>query len=384
MSDADKATDENEPTQTDIRDQRIAKLEEKVRTLTEKLDQQSSGGGSSVTRRQTLGLLGGGALLGAAGTASAQPGRNGGRPGAADKHDHSGEYDTSRRLGQAATVEDRDIVTSGPIQIWVDPDGDDGAVGTENAPVASLQEALDRLPYILAHPADIVLTSGTTENPTVHDTGVGVISAMHTSVYSGYQEARDYFDNSTGMNVAIRSESGNPNDTILHGDYFLSFAFLGNSPLNVGIENLTVDAGVQNYGGVFGLNDCVLRGSPEFDILFAGYAGNTYATRCEITAPIVTTDSAGAVTGLNGCIVDSGTRTSSVGEQAVMMSTDAVMAATNNRIDAADAILQQYQSGVTVFIKGGEINVPYFGEGAIGFIVTQDNIYHPAAPNGII
>jgi hypothetical protein len=361
MSNIGNMTDEH--SEIDQLKQRIAALEEQNERIRTQLDQQQEHELPNVTRRQTLaGLMGGGALFGMTGVASAQSGGNGG----------------------GNSVEDRDIVSTDPIQIWVDPNGDDDAAGTDGAPIASLQEALNRLPYILAHPVDIVLTSGTVENPTVHDTGYGVISSMHISTYSGNNEARDYFDNATGMNVAIRGESENPEKTILYGDYFQSFSFLGNSPLNVGMKNLTVDSGVQNYGGVFGCNDCVLRGSPELDILFAGYAGVTYATRCEITAPIVTTDSAGAVTGLNGCTVESGARTSSVGEQAVLMSTGAIMAATDNGIEAADAILQQYQSGTIVYINGGDINIPHFGEGAIGMIITQENIYHPAAPGGII
>jgi uncharacterized small protein (DUF1192 family) len=399
MNDTDDTTYEQPG--IDHLEQRIAALEDENERIRIQLDQQRESGLSNVTRRQALGgLLGGGALFGAAGTASADPPSGAGGPPFADEdHDHSGDV-----LGKGEPVEsitahtfhdqpyiqekndgiaDRDIVSAGPIQIWVDPDGDDNAAGTEDAPVASLQEAINRLPYILAHPVDIVLTSGTPENPTVHDTGNGVISGIHVSVYSSDQEGKRYFDGATSLNVAIRSESGNPKDTVLYGDYFQSFAFLGNSVLNVGFKNLTIEAGVQSYGGVFGCLDCILKGSPELGILFAGYSGVTYATRCTITAPVVTTDSGGAVTGLNNCTVDPGVRTAAVGERAVMASAD-TETATDNQIEAADAILRQYQSGVTIYIKGGDIKIPYFGEGAIGIIITLENTYHPAAPDGII
>ena len=398
---------------TDTLEQRIAALEEGVAALEERNEELTNeneriktqlGRGSglpNVTRRRALAGLVGGALLGATGTASADSG-NGkdGPPFADDGHDHSGDS-----LGEESPVEridsetvaasrfhsdplvqdensgvvDRDVVSAEPLQIWVDPDGDDGADGTEGSPIASLQEALNRLPYILAHPVDIVLTSGTAADPIVHDTGIGVSSGMHMSVYSGYEEGRDYFDGATGMNVAIRSESGNPEDTVLRGEYFLSFSFLGNSPLNVGMSDLTVDAGVQNYGGVFGLVDCVSKGSPALGILFAGYAGTTYVTRGKITAPVVTTDSAGGVTGLNNVTIDPGQRTSSTNEQALLVTPPDPVTIANE-----DGILKQYQSGATVYIKGGNIGLPYFGEGAIGQIITQENIYHPAAPDGLI
>lgn len=129
------------------------------------------------------------------------------------------------------------------------------------------------------------------------------------------------------------------------------------------MRDLTVNAGIQNYGGVFGLRDCVLRGSPEMDQLFTGYSGVTQVTRGKITAPVVATVSACGTVGLNNVTVDPGDRTDSDGEQ---------------------AILKRWQSGASVYIKGGDINVPYFGTGAIGTIITQDNIYHPAAPEGII
>ncbi|WP_114578985.1 hypothetical protein [Saliphagus sp. LR7] len=368
--------------------QRISNLEERNKVIEEELRSESRS--ARMTRRSALGVLGGGALLGTAGSTSAREGVNdedsGNPPWAPDEHDHSGEYGTPNQLGQAAPVEsvtahtfhdvpyiqkeeksgisDRDIVSGRPIQIWVDPNGDDDGGGTEDDPVASLQEALNRLPYILTHPVDIVLTSGTVDDPTVHDTGVGVMSGMHMSIYHAYEEGDTYFEGATGMNVAIRSESGNPEDTILGADYYLSFYFVGNSVLNVGFKDLTIDGGIENYGGVFGAIDCVLKGSPRTGQLFAGYAGNTFATRCEITAPVVTSNSAGAVVGLNSCTVDP-----PEGE------TDW----NGNR-----GVLSQYQAGATVFAKGGDINVPWFGDGAIGYVVTLDNIYHPAAPDGII
>lgn len=377
---------------TDLEEQntRLLNENERIKAQLDQLDQQTESGLPHITRRGALaGLLGGGALLGAAGSAAGHPGTgkdNGDPPWTPDEHDHSGEYGTSSRLGASAPVEtvtarrfhsepsvqheaasgvsDRDIVSTKPIQIWVDPDGDNSGAGTENEPIASLQEALNRLPYVLSHPVDIVLTSGTKGNPTIHDTGGGVMSGMHMSIYHGYEEGERYFDGATGLNVAIRSESGNTDDTVLYADYFLSFSFLGNSVINVGLKNLTVEAGIQNYGGSFGCLDCVLKGSPGLDgLLFAGYAGNTFATRCEITAPVVTTDSGGGVTGLNNCTVDPGDRTDEDGEQAV---------------------LKRWGSGATVFINGGDINVPYFGTGAMGFIVTKENLYHPAAPDGII
>lgn len=97
-------TTENESSDSQ-RDRRIAQLEEQVRELTEKVAQQQEGGLPNVTRRQALGgLLGGSALLGTTGTASAQEG-SGGSPWAPDEHDHSGADGTATRLGERAPVE---------------------------------------------------------------------------------------------------------------------------------------------------------------------------------------------------------------------------------------------------------------------------------------
>jgi hypothetical protein len=126
----DTQATEDEATESNGRNQRIKQLEkrnqqlaEKVEKLTEKVDQQTGTGDLPITRRQTLtGLLGGSAVLGAAGTASADPpSGSGGPPFADEAHDHSGDY-----LGKDKPVDRIDVETlnaeSGPANIrWAAP-----------------------------------------------------------------------------------------------------------------------------------------------------------------------------------------------------------------------------------------------------------------------
>lgn len=113
MNDANNGTDEQSGT-NDL-EQRFRILEEEITSVKEQnnalkkenkqikshLDQQQDGTLPTATRRQTLaGLLGGGALLGAVGSASAAPSSGAGGPPFADKdHDHSEDY-----LGESKPV----------------------------------------------------------------------------------------------------------------------------------------------------------------------------------------------------------------------------------------------------------------------------------------
>lgn len=269
-------------------------------------------------------------------------------------------------------ISDRPIVTAEPLQIWVDPDGNDDAAGTESDPVASLQEALNRVPYIAAHPISIVLTSGTAENPKVHDTGGGVMSGpVVAGPMSNRQETKDVFETGTSSNFSIHSESGNPEDTILKSKYYLTMQTFANSGLNCSFRDLTLEASVQCYGGVIGIVDCICKGASRRPNMTGGYACSIHFVRGEISTPVVTRASQGSTVTLNGTYVDPQGRTD----------------------DGDQGVIQQYQSGCTVFVKsyggdfcpGGDcINMPYFAEGGFGLVITNDNIYHPAAPEGII
>lgn len=97
MSDTDQTTDQSP---IDGLEQRMTALEEENQELKAALKSRKQGV-SVVTRRQTLGLLGGSTLLGMAGTASAQSSSGDDGPPFADEgHNHSGDY-----LGEETPVD---------------------------------------------------------------------------------------------------------------------------------------------------------------------------------------------------------------------------------------------------------------------------------------
>ncbi len=71
-------------------EEEIISVKEENEDLKAALEPQQDRGLANVSRRQTLGLLGSGALLGGIGTASADS--NGETPFADEDHDHSGDY----------------------------------------------------------------------------------------------------------------------------------------------------------------------------------------------------------------------------------------------------------------------------------------------------
>jgi len=123
--------DEEEIEQSDKRDleQRLTALEEQNEELKATLEQWQNDSLSRMTRRGAMGLLGGGVLFGAAGSASADPEEdeedNGGPPFSKKGHDHSGDY-----LGEGEPV---DQIDAGDVNNRLYPEGNEIASTIENA-----------------------------------------------------------------------------------------------------------------------------------------------------------------------------------------------------------------------------------------------------------
>lgn len=100
-SDSEERTFEQRLTALEAQNDDLRSENEEIKTQLEAFQRQ---GEIDMTRRQTLGLLGGGALLGAVGTAGAQSDGSDNAPFAAKDHDHAGDY-----LGESAPVARMDV-----------------------------------------------------------------------------------------------------------------------------------------------------------------------------------------------------------------------------------------------------------------------------------
>lgn len=301
---------------SDSIEQRFDDLEEEITSLKEEnqrleaaLERQQSGGSFDVTRRQALGgLLGGGALLGAAGSASAHPGNgNGGPPFADEGHDHSGDF-----LGDGSPVgrldveqinvsndeslveevapyltrgvedtgsyrsDDRKIYSTEAQQFHVDPDeGDDSNDGSEDAPFRTLERASEELALFQFHGFGIKLLRENPENK--YD------SAHFPPSILGYDG--QFVQEGTGKMFEIEGDRDNPSAYPFERQRKLGIGF----GWNVDVPNVWV-AGVElgsvNLDGTCTFADCNFTGWSRTDTptCVAGYTGRGNFRSCTFTA----------------------------------------------------------------------------------------------------
>ncbi|WP_157972472.1 hypothetical protein [Saliphagus sp. LR7] len=281
----DDSPDETENRQSEKSlEERIEALEQQNQELETKLEQQESSG-ANMTRRGALGVLGGGALLGAAGSANAQErGRGGGPPweqllddtdndGLLETPNHDG-FDVSNYVHNPEDkkwrAQRRQLVTNSGTHLWIDPDGDDENEGSEDAPLATLEEAFSRMPFIIQHEFIIHINEG------VHD------NEENTAI----QSPRSIVATKDDPDFRIIGDPENPEDYILKGPEYISFGLMGAQPLyNITIEGVTLEAVIQNYKGTLGIHKCILHGGPEDSDrsrCVGGYQGDTIVHDCEI------------------------------------------------------------------------------------------------------
>lgn len=163
----------------------------------------------------------------------------------------------------------RPLVSSERTELYVDPDGDDDAEGSEEAPIATLGEAFARMPWIINHRFRIHINEG------VNDNDGASATTPRSIVWSGYGDP----------DFHIVGDADNPENHVIEGPDWINFSLMGAQPLRaVHVEGVQFDAKLQNYRGTLGLENCILNSSPRpwNSSCVGGYQGQTIIHSCEI------------------------------------------------------------------------------------------------------
>jgi len=265
---------------------------------TEKGVSNSESGSSQTTKRgfmqmagaTGLGLLLGGATAPAAADATDRQEGNdsNGNGNAVVDRDDDGLLETPQKDGFSVSeyealvdeeskrwnVADRRITTRERRHIYVDPDGDDGNDGSEGSPLATLQEAFNRLPFFVNHRTVIHINKG-----------------VNTNDACCPNSARNIVNHLKGENLIIRGDPDNPEDHVIGrqgggedaNPHWTALAFMSD-PLSCTIEGVTFNTQVQPYAATLWFENCIFNSSPEPYISNAvgGYSSLVTLRNCEI------------------------------------------------------------------------------------------------------
>ena len=165
----------------------------------------------------------------------------------------------------------RPMVSTDNIEITVDPvSGDDSDSGTSSDPLASLTEALSRIPYIVMHPVRIYLEPG----DYTHEAHAINGPICQINFVKGLNGKENPF--------VISGNPGDPSQVRLSSTSFINFAFNGHVPYRTIIEGIQFDGMLQNYNGTFCVQDCRFTGNMFGVHAVDGYAGFTMIKDCWI------------------------------------------------------------------------------------------------------
>jgi len=151
------------------------------------------------------------------------------------------------RAGTAQLVS-RPIRSGAPIRLHVDPEtGRDDNDGSDTAPLATLQEALNRLPNFITHPTVIELADGEYEaEPWQINSSIHFINFLK----------EDGFDNP----FLIVGNPESPGNVRLSNTGWINLSFRGSVPYRTVIRGVQFDGTVQNYAGAMKLERCRFTG----------------------------------------------------------------------------------------------------------------------------
>jgi hypothetical protein len=153
----------------------------------------------------------------------------------------------------------RPLTTRRSREIVVDSAGNDDNPGTENEPLATIQEAFNRLPIFVQHDTTIRVRPGsyTDEGPAIH-TGPIVQKAQCTLEIVGDIDDPERVDVRSGINSTYQGKQ-----------------------LHYTIRGIAFD-GLSQFAGPVDLRDCVFHGNG--DAAISGKNGHVFAKRCRIGA----------------------------------------------------------------------------------------------------
>ena len=151
----------------------------------------------------------------------------------------------------------RPLTTRTPREVVVDARGDDANPGTESEPLATMQEAFNRLPMFVQHDTTIRVRPGTytDEAPAIH-TGPIVQKAQCTLEIVGDTQSPERVDVHSGINSTYQGKQ-----------------------VHYTIRGIAFD-GLSQFAGPVDLRDCVFHGNG--DAAISGKNGHVFAKRCRI------------------------------------------------------------------------------------------------------
>jgi rubredoxin len=165
----------------------------------------------------------------------------------------------------------RDMISTEDIELYVATSGDDSNPGTQSAPLASLDEAFNRLPFILQHYVRIFVEPGT------YDPGSTIFTGMHLVNFVNRYQGRD-------APLVIEGAGDSPSDVHITGEFWWNTSIRGTVPYRTVIRNMEIDGKIQNYNGCIGLHDMILNVSSSHGAGqksgVDGYAGFTQVKDC--------------------------------------------------------------------------------------------------------
>ena len=183
-----------------------------------------------------------------------------GGSGPVPRHDHSGpgqggstviaeELIHNARDTNSHASRNRPVLSTAPKDTYVDPDnGDDSNDGTQSAPLASLQEALGRLPIVIQHNHHIYLADGT------YDAGKPVSAPLH--VAGGKHQPNP---------MRIQGNPEDPSAVVIDNNVMLSS--FGNEMDNAILRDVTVTGSLQNVDSHFQVQNVRFTGTNTEDVL---------------------------------------------------------------------------------------------------------------------
>lgn len=164
---------------------------------------------------------------------------------------------------------EREIWSTKPRTIYVDPSGSLPADGSADDPFPQPDHAIDRVPQFIQHETVIDIADGT------YDGGKVDPAVMHFIGGEPHDQPFRIVGNpSTPENVVMKQA--------------WDFAFReGNELDDPTVEGLTFEGGVENQGGMLKITDCVFRDQGGLIASFVGHnAGTTIFQRCRFEKPI--------------------------------------------------------------------------------------------------